>query len=171
MMRGMDTERRPATPAEARALTHPLRLRILRLCLDAALTNRELADRLGQDPATVLHHVRTLVRTGFLAAEAARRGRRGAREIPYRSTGKSWTLDIGGTGDDGMVAIHDAVRAELLEAGPEALLTGVRLAVRLDEARFEELGRRLQELIADAHAWDTEGGTPLALYLVAHRRP
>jgi DNA-binding transcriptional ArsR family regulator len=166
----MDTERRPATPAEARALSHPLRLRILRLCLDASLSNRALADRLGQDPATVLHHVRTLVRTGFLAADVERRGRRGAREIPYRSTGKSWTLDVGSAGDDGMIAIHDAVRAELLDAGPDALLTGVRLAVRLDEARLEELGRRLKELVADAHAWDTEGGAPIALYLVAHRR-
>lgn len=166
----MDTERRPATPAEARALAHPLRLRILRLCLDTSLTNRELADRLGQDPATVLHHVRTLVRTGFLAADAERRGRRGAREIPYRSTGKSWTLDIGSVGDGATIAMHDAVRDELLEAGPDARLTGVRLAVRLDQARFEELGRRLQELIADVHAWDTEGETPIALYLVAHRR-
>lgn len=170
MMPDMDLQRRPATPAEARALAHPLRLRILRLCLDASLTNRELAERLGQDPATVLHHVRTLVRTGFLAAVGERRGRRGAREIPYRSTGKSWTLDVGGAADDGTIAMHDAVRAELLEAGPDALLTGVRLAVRLDEARFEELEQRLKQLIADADAWDTEGGAPVALYLVAHRR-
>ena len=49
----MDTERpafraadrRPATPAEAKALASPLRLRILRLCLDQALTNKQLAER------------------------------------------------------------------------------------------------------------------------------
>jgi DNA-binding transcriptional ArsR family regulator len=166
----MDVERRPATTAEARALAHPLRVRILRLCLHDALTNRELADRLGQDPATVLHHVRTLVRTGFLAAEPARRGRRGAREIPYRSTGKSWTLDVG-RGNDGVTAIHDAVRAELLEAGPDALLTATRLAVRLTPERLAEVGDRLKALVADVHAADTDGGEPIALYLVAHRRP
>ena len=34
---------RPPTLQEARALAHPLRIRILRLCLDRALTNSELA--------------------------------------------------------------------------------------------------------------------------------
>jgi len=179
----MSIERRPATAAEARALSHPLRLRILRLCLDEALTNRALADRLGQDPATVLHHVRTLVRTGFLAPDAVRRGRRGAREIPYRSTGKSWTLDVGGADDTaaGMVAIHDAVRAEILETGPAGLLGQTRLAVTLDPGRLEELERRLAALIEDLDGWDRgirvhpdappASGSPIAVYLVVHRRP
>src|ERR687886_1929600 len=90
-------ERRAATQAEARALTHPLRQRILRLCLDEELTNKQLADRLGADPGTVIHHVRKLVSTGFLAAGDVRRGARGALEKPYRATGKSWTIDIGET--------------------------------------------------------------------------
>jgi DNA-binding transcriptional ArsR family regulator len=89
--------RRPATAAEAKALAHPLRMRILRLCLDQALTNKQLAEWLGKDPGTVLHHVRTLVRTGFLVAEEVRQGEKGALEKPYRSTGKSWTLSVGDT--------------------------------------------------------------------------
>jgi len=36
-------KKRQATAAEAKALANPLRLRILRLCLDEALTNKELA--------------------------------------------------------------------------------------------------------------------------------
>jgi hypothetical protein len=76
-----------------------------------------------------------------------------------------------GGGDDGLIAMHDAARAELLEAGPDLLLAGVRLAVRLDDARMEAFGRRLRELIAEAKAWDAEGGTPIAVYIVAHRRP
>jgi len=52
-------------------------MRILRLCLDDALTNKEIAQRLQRDPASVLHHVRTLVDTGFLEALPARRGRAG----------------------------------------------------------------------------------------------
>ena len=69
-------ERRPATEQEARTLASPLRLRILRLCLDVSLTNKEIAERLGKDPASVLYHVRRLVRTGFLVAEGERRGTR-----------------------------------------------------------------------------------------------
>src|SRR6478672_3630381 len=58
-----------ATLAETRALAHPLRLRIIRLLYDRSLTNRELARALGEHPATVLHHVRTLLRNGFIAVE------------------------------------------------------------------------------------------------------
>ena len=58
-------ERRPATDAEARALASGVRLRILRLCWDEPRTNKEIAARLDRNPATVLHHVRTLVDTGF----------------------------------------------------------------------------------------------------------
>src|SRR3954454_7131215 len=90
--------RRPATEAEARALASAVRLRILRMCLDSAQTNKEIAGRLGVHPATTLHHVRTLVATGFLAAQAERRGARNAREVPYLATRKSWVLDVDDTG-------------------------------------------------------------------------
>jgi DNA-binding transcriptional ArsR family regulator len=90
----VETERRAATAEEAKAIASPLRLRILRLCLDRPLTNKQIAQALDRDPASVLHHVRKLVQTGFLAAEGERRGTRGAREVPYRATGKSWVLDV-----------------------------------------------------------------------------
>lgn len=163
------TVRTPATRAEARALAHPLRLRILRLCLDQALSNRELADRLGEDPATVLYHVRTLVRTGFLAAEEARRGRRGAREIPYRATGKSWTLDVGAD-TAGNLAMLDATRAELAEAGPEAVLTLSRLGRRLRPEVLEALERRIMELVEEMNAADDPDGEPVGLLVALHRR-
>lgn len=163
-------DRRPATHAEARALAHPLRLRIIRLCLDRALTNREIADRLGMQPATVLHHVRTLVRTGFMVAEPERRGRRGAREIPYRSTRKSWTLSFPPEAG-GNVAVLEAAAAELVEAGPDAVLQLVRLGIRLRPERLEELDRRLGELIHEALADDDPEGEPIGILLAVHRRP
>lgn len=84
--------------AKARALSSPLRMRILRLCAFEARTNKELADLLGVNPGTMLHHVRTLVQTDFLAAEPARIGRQGAREVPYRATGLSWRTSMPGGG-------------------------------------------------------------------------
>ena len=81
-----------ATDAEARALASTLRMRILRVCLNEPRTNKEIAERLGRDPATILHHVRRLVDTGFLEALPPRRGARGSREIPYVATGKSWRV-------------------------------------------------------------------------------
>lgn len=169
-MKPMKAVRRPATRAEARALAHPLRLRILRLCLDDALTNREIADRVREQPATVLYHVRTLVKNGFLVAEDERRGRRGAREIPYRATRKSWTLDFAPT-DAGHVAPVEAFLAEMLEAGPEAVLQSARLGVRLTPAALSRLHRRLEVAVMRAHADDDPGGEPVSLFVGLHRRP
>src|SRR3954468_20576475 len=106
-------EKRQATPEEAKALSNPVRLRILRLCLDEALTNKELSDRLGKDPGTVLHHVRTLVDTGVFAPENVRSGVTGALEKPYRATGKSWDVSVGDDPSSTLAQI-DALRDEVL---------------------------------------------------------
>ncbi|HVM25297.1 MAG TPA: helix-turn-helix domain-containing protein [Candidatus Limnocylindrales bacterium] len=162
-------ERRPATRAEARALAHPLRLRILRLCLDEALTNRQLADRLDEQPATVLYHVRTLVRSGFLSPQAERRGRRGAREIPYRSTRKSWTLSFE-PDSAANLAILDAVRAEIAEAGPEGVLELTRMGVRMRPDQLEALKERVLELVGAISEDDDPDGEPIGILLAIHRR-
>src|SRR5207253_3159000 len=118
------TKRREATAEEARAVANPLRLRILRLCLDEALTNKEIADRLGRDPGSVLHHVRMLVETDFLRVEPVRAGVRGALEKPYRATGKSWELTVEDQPEQMALelAMIDAFRAEVAEAGPKSIL-------------------------------------------------
>jgi DNA-binding transcriptional ArsR family regulator len=165
--------RRAATPEEARALAHPLRLRILRLCLDAALTNKQLAERLGKDPGTVLHHVRTLVATGFLAAEEVRQGQSGALEKPYRATGKSWTLDVGeeATGEAGAAeAMLEAFLAEFREGG-SAAAGWSRLALTLGQASLEELRDRLQALLDEFVDRSPEpAGEPYGMLVVIHRR-
>ena len=52
--------------------------------------HKEIAELLGLNPATSLHHVRTLLNTGFLEAEERARATGGAKEVPYRSTRMSW---------------------------------------------------------------------------------
>src|SRR5215475_15202282 len=113
--RAAERHRRPATEKEARALASSLRLRILRLCLDRALTNKEIATRLETNPATTLHHVRRLVAAGFLAPQPERRGARGAREVPYRATGKSWTLDVHEPGRPPSRAMLEAFLADIAQ--------------------------------------------------------
>jgi predicted ArsR family transcriptional regulator len=138
-------EKRRATDAEARALASALRLRILRLCYSEALTNKELAERLGRNPATVLHHVRTLVDTGFLAAGPVRRGTRGSREVPYRATGKSWLMDV-----DDRRPSHDPMLAAFLEEVAEVgeqRLESSRLGLRLAPADLAEFRDRLHGLL------------------------
>jgi DNA-binding transcriptional ArsR family regulator len=168
-------ERRAATHDEARALSNPLRLRILRLCLDRAMTNEELAARLGLNAGTVLHHVRLLVATGFLAPEDERRGARGAVERPYRATGKSWTLDVGeeegsGRTNVGTLALIDAFRAEVAESPPECQVTGARLGVRLTAEQREAFQARIDTLTRELKDADDPAGEPYGFFVGMHRR-
>lgn len=142
-MRG---ERRPATDAEARALASAVRLRILRLCLDQALTNKEIAGRLERNPASVLHHVRTLVEHGFLTAEPVRRGVRGAREVPYRATGKSWLMDQAGGPGPARDPLLAAFLEEVAIVG-EARLESSRLGLRLTAGELAKFRSRLYTLL------------------------
>jgi DNA-binding Lrp family transcriptional regulator len=138
-------EKRKATDAEYRAIASAFRLRILRLCSDEPLTNKEIAARLGRNPATVLHHVRTLVDTGFLEALPARRGSRGSREVPYRATGKSWLMDV----DDRPFPTRDPMLAAFLEEVAEVgeqQLRSSRLGLRLPPAEIAEFQDRLRAL-------------------------
>ena len=162
--------RRAATPEEAKALAHPDRLRIIRLTFDESLTNKQLAERLGRNPGTTLYHLRMLVATGFVAAEESRRGARGAAEVPYRSTGKSWTLDIGEPDPDVTGAMVEAFRAELLES-PVDTRRASRLALRLSPERRAELEARLEALVEEAASWPRDpDGEPWALFVALHQR-
>jgi predicted ArsR family transcriptional regulator len=163
--------RRAATREEAKALAHPDRLRIIRLTYDAALTNKELAERLGRNPGTTLYHLRMLVATGFVAAEQPRRGARGASEVPYRSTGKSWTLDVGEPDTDVTGAMVEAFRAEILESPVESRRSS-RLALRLTPAQREDLLQRLETIVEEAASWPrADDGEPWALFVAMHERP
>ncbi len=163
---------RQPTLAEARALAHPLRLRVLRLCLDRAMTNRELADALEARPGTVLHHVRVLLATGFLRPEAPRPGPRGTTEKPYRATGKSWWLEHSMDANHGAVrhAVLEAVAAEIEEAGPDAVIEGARMAARLRPEQLTAVLSHLRTLIDDYQAADSPDGDPYAMLVLFHRR-
>jgi len=168
----MGETRRPATEAEAKALASGLRLRILRLCLDEALTNKEIAARLGAHPATILHHVRTLVTTGFLAALGERRGSRGAREIPYRATGKSWYISIGDT--DALAAARNRAmidaflqEIQLVEEPGKVHLT--RMALRVNPEDLEEFLGRIGGLFEEYKQRRPDAaGDPVSIFFAVH---
>jgi DNA-binding transcriptional ArsR family regulator len=162
--------RRQATREQAAALASAVRLRILRMTYYQPMTNREISRRLDRDPATTLHHVRKLVDTGLLEVLPARRGTRGAREIPYRATGLSWSLELG-PGDRGVAlneAMLEAYLGEVAEIGIEQL-EQTRLVLRLDEAQLTEFRERLYGLLQEFAARPivpAVGGC--AVYVVLH---
>lgn len=137
-------ELRPGDPeAEARmkALSSPLRLRVLRLCAFESRTNKELAELLGVNPGTMLHHVRTLVSTGYLAAEPERAGAQGAREVPYRATGLSWRTSM----PSGSTVLVETFLQQIEGLADEDLDT-TWLGLKLNDEHKAELQQRLYDL-------------------------
>jgi DNA-binding MarR family transcriptional regulator len=161
------TRRRLATDEEAKALASSLRLRILRICLQEPRTNKEIAAILNRDPASILHHVRTLVRTGFLVADQQRRGARGAREIPYLATRKSWRLST---------PAHDRAMLdtfiEEVSLVPADQVDSARLGLRLSEVDMTEFRERLRELLDEfAQRPDDLSQPGWSLFLAIHPDP
>ncbi|GEK78904.1 ArsR/SmtB family transcription factor [Agrococcus baldri] len=150
--------------ARGRALSSPLRLRVLRLCAFESRTNKELAELLGVNPGTMLHHVRTLVQTGFLAAEEERTGAGGAREVPYRATGLSWRTPLAG----GSRVLVDTFLQQIEGLEPDELQT-IWLGLKLSREHRDELGRRLSELAEEfkQREPDPEGET-YSLFVAFH---
>lgn len=134
----------PEAEARLRALSSPLRLRVLRLCAFGARTNKELAELLGLNPGTMLHHVRTLVQTGFLAAEPDRAGAQGAREIPYRATGASWRAPL----PDRSRVLVEVFLQQIDGVDPRELHT-TWLGLKLNDEHRDEFERRLHELLVE----------------------
>ncbi|GAA1212693.1 ArsR/SmtB family transcription factor [Prauserella alba] len=148
---------RDTTAAEAKALGHPLRLRILRLCWQQELTNKQLAARLERDPGTVLHHVRHLVQAGLLEQVAVRTGEKGALEKPYRAVPRDvWLDDPARTDPAGADAPLAALQDELRAAGPGSVSTFFRFALHLSDADAAELQNRIQAVIDEYTATDDQ---------------
>lgn len=158
--------RRPATDAEARALASTLRLRILRVCLDNPRTNKEIAQILGKDPATTLHHVRTLVDTGFLEVQAPRRGTRGSREVPYVATGKSWRME---TPAQDRVMLDSFL--EEVSLVPVEEVDTLRIGLRLSRDRRAELSSRFTALVEEYFDDPDDGGEPWSVFVSIHPDP
>jgi DNA-binding transcriptional ArsR family regulator len=74
-------------PEQLKALGHPLRLRVLEALgeTETAMSNRELAQKLGVDPGHLHFHVRMLLKAGLIEQVASAKG----REKPYRSAAKT----------------------------------------------------------------------------------
>ena len=161
-------ELRPGDPeaeARMRALSSPLRLRVLRLCAFESRTNKELAQLLGFNPGTMLHHVRTLVQTGYLAAEPERTGAQGSREVPYRATGLSWRTSMPG-GSPVLVETF----LQQIEGVADDDLDVTWLGLKLNDEHKAELQHRLYELAQEfkERGPDPDGDT-YSLFTAFHR--
>jgi len=160
-------QRRPATPAEVKALASPTRLRILRYSLNEPLTNRQLAERLGISAASSLYHVRRLTAVGLLEADERRPRPAGGFEIPYRSTGRSWQLEL--TEEQRPTgAMVRAFTDEIAHVDPTDVPNVIRWSSRLTDRRRVQLVDRLKALL-DEYSTDDADGEPWSVFVAVHR--
>ncbi|WP_426996459.1 helix-turn-helix domain-containing protein [Pseudarthrobacter sp. N5] len=153
--------------ARGRALSSPLRLRILRLCLHQPRTNKEISELLGINPASSLHHVRTLVRTGFLLAEEHRKGKRGATEVPYIASRMSWSTPVNNVSP----VLIETFLQETRNLPPEDIEVW-RLGVKFNPARREEMLGKLRAVIEEYMALPADDdGVATSLMIAHHRDP
>lgn len=123
----------------ARALSHPLRVRILEILSERVASPNDLSTELGVDLGHIAYHTRTLDRCGCLElVDTAQR--RGATEHFYRAadrTGLSWIpLDLDERGWEEVSSILEQTRRR------------VRAAQRRSAARRDEGGRPAPALVA-----------------------
>lgn len=163
------TDRRPASHLEAKALSHPLRVRLLSMLAVEEVATSELARRTGVNPGTVLHHLRVLADAGLVEAGAVRSGARNSRETPYRSTGRSAGVSFRGEADAG-ASVSEAIMQGALAAyyaAEPADRFGESVAImRLSPVRVDEFQRALRDLVA---RFQDGEGRPVEMLVAFHR--
>jgi DNA-binding transcriptional ArsR family regulator len=90
--RAVDQDRPALDPQLVKAISHPLRHRLLVLLNEREASPKELADELGEPIGRVSHHIRTLARLGAITLTRTR-PRRGAVEHFYRARIRAWFTD------------------------------------------------------------------------------
>lgn len=82
------------TPEKHKAASHPLRLGILRLLLDEAKTNEELADALGVASGKLYFHTKKLLDVGMITLVGTRQ-KGSVTEKLYQATARGFTQPPG----------------------------------------------------------------------------
>lgn len=134
-----------------RALSHPVRLRILSMVTGAAMSSAELARELGMNHAAVSFHVRKLVDAGYLEL-AETRSVHGGRERRYRQRAggmRQWQQE------DPRLTVR-AVSDEVARRADETTATAWRLfgdaELWVDPTVWEDVVARVARAIEDLQA-------------------
>jgi DNA-binding transcriptional ArsR family regulator len=163
------------TPAQLRAIAHPLRSTILDLLLERAATVGELAAAVGRPNSTMAHHVGVLVDTGMLRVTRTRRVR-AIDERYYGRTARLFMVGVVNRRGDAALAVHanalSVAAAESVAAHEADDLRSILRHARIPRARAREFWDRVL-LLTDEFAQlprsgDTVYGFAMGLYPTDH---
>ena len=153
----------PDTLAQVRALSHPLRLRLLELFAERPRTTMQAAEALNETPTRLYHHVAALERAGLVRLRETRPNR-GTIEKYFEAVAKAATdadsipaLLANERGrrelSAAAVLLFDQARNELVRAlaasgdRPPDTMMAVRAVLRLSPAKGDQLARELSKLM------------------------
>ena len=147
-------------PRYVKAMSHPLRVRILAMLDERKASPNELAGWLGASLGTVAYHVRTLLQLGLIELVGETRVR-GAIEHHYRAKPRP-SLDVEGWTEARPVARQAAVGSSLDVIGEYARVSAAaggfdradaqlrRTLLRLDAKGFAQLSKACDKLVEQA---------------------
>lgn len=163
------------TPAQVRAIGHPLRTTILQLLHERAATVTELASALGRPKSTVAHHVEVLARNGLLQVVRTRQVR-AITERFYGRTARMFFVAPGPTasGDQMPRDFNDFEVAAQESAGAfeQGKLWGFVRHARISQERAGEFWDRMAALVEEfdhlPRSGDTTYGFAVGIYPTDH---
>jgi DNA-binding transcriptional ArsR family regulator len=155
------------TPARLKALGDPLRLLILDLVLERAMTVSELAERTARPKGTVGYHVDVLVTAGLVQVVRTRK----VRAVEERFYGRAARTVVFPGHVDGEIPFLDAVIRDIdldRTADKAHVSTFTFRHARVPRDRAADFAKRLDalalEFIAEPRAGDVEYGLYFALF-------
>jgi DNA-binding transcriptional ArsR family regulator len=159
------------SPAQVKALSHPLRTMILHLLHERAATVSELAAALERPKSTVAHHVRVLADAGLLQVVRTRQVR-AIEERFYGRTARMFYVSVerDAAGEDMPRDFNDfeVAARESVGAFDDGKLWGFIRHARISEEQASEFWERMAELVAEfdqlPRAGETMYGFAIGVY-------
>ena len=163
------------TPAQVKALGHPLRNTILGLLHERAASVTELSIALERPKSTVAHHVEVLADTGLVHVVKTRR----VRAIEERFWGRTARLfyvaleeDAGDDGPPRDFNDFEVAARESVDAFLDGKLWGFIRHARISEEQASEFWERMAELVTEfdrlPRSGDTMYGFAVGVYPTSH---
>jgi DNA-binding transcriptional ArsR family regulator len=153
---------RADTPARMKALGDPLRVTILDLVLERAMTVTELAARLRRPKGSVAYHVKVLLDVGLLQVVRTQKVR-AIEERYYGRTGRTIVFDQA----PGEIPFLDEVLSEIDHQLPEDQVAAgfTYRRARIPRERAQEYIERLYALTLEFIAEPRDGDIEYGLYV------